>query len=396
MTRFNAPRWLKLSTVAAVSLIGIFYLVGGLVFANMIHADALTPQAPAHDNGVYVIDVAADEITLTSEEAREDTVRPGLAGLFWEGGYGLLGEIRSIEGLRVTRDFEVVTGSVPEPCVGQLDVCEPVDIEGHTYESDPSDVDLDFSEVTISASIGNLGAWRVDSGDNAKWVIHVHGWRAERREAIRSLRTYHEAGFSSLVIDYRNDVNAPSDPAGIYRFGKTEWEDVEAAVKYAVDQGAGVVILHGYSTGAAINLSFLEKSSLADEVRAAVSDSPNIDMAETVKYAASKRLIPGTPIPVPGSLTAVAMFIADQRWDIGWGDIDYAERADEIVTIPMLVFHGEEDDRVPIDVSRAFRDRAPELIELHEVEFAGHVTSWNVDPEFYDSTLTGFLERSGG
>lgn len=396
MTRVKAPRWLKISGVLVATLITIFHLAGGIVFANMIHDDALTPEPPTMNLGVYVTAVSEDRITLTSRDAREDTTRPGLAGLWWEGGYGLLGDIASVDGLEVTRAFEVVSGSSPEPCVGDLDGCKEVDIEGYTYQADPSDVGLAFEEVTFTAPIGDLGAWRIDSGDGTDWVIHVHGWRAGRRDAVRTLPTYHAAGFTSLVIDYRNDENAAPDPTGMYRFGKTEWEDVEAAVRYAVDQGATTVVLHGYSTGVAINLAFLEKSATTDPVVATVSDSPNIDMAETVRHEASKQSIPGTPIPVPGSVTAVAMFIADLRWDVGWSDIDYVDRAEEIVDIPMLVFHGVEDDRVPIDVSRRFRDQKPDLIDLHEVPSAGHVTSWNVDPAAYERTLAGFLEQIVG
>ena len=394
MTRLNAPRWLKISSVVVAALITLFYLAGGIVFANMIHADALTPVPPTNDLGVYVTAVSENLITLTSKEVREDTTRPGLAGLWWVGGYGLLGDIQSIDGLEVTRAFDLVSGPPPEQCIGDLDGCNEVDIEGYTYQSDPSDVGLSFEDVTFASPLGDLGAWRIDSGDGGDWVIHVHGWRAGRREAVRTIPTYHAAGFTSLVIDYRNDEEVAPDPTGIYRFGKSEWEDVEAAVRYAVEQGATRVVLHGYSTGAAINLAFLENSGETGPVVAAVSDSPNIDMAETVRHEASKRSIPGTPIPVPGSLTAVAMFIADLRWDVGWSDIDYVDRAEEIVDIPMLVFHGVEDDRVPIDVSRRFRDRRPDLIELHEVPSAGHVTSWNVDPAAYEATLTEFLERS--
>lgn len=205
------------------------------------------------------------------------------------------------------------------------------------------------------------------------------------------LSTYREAGLTSLVVDYRNDPDAPSDPSGLYRFGTTEWRDIEAAVEYAVSQGAESVVLVGYSTGAALDLAFLENSNTADVVTAMVLDAPNIDMAETVKWEASKRNIPGTSFPVPGSLTAVAMLFADLRWDVGWDQIDYASRSAEIVDVPTLVFHGLEDDRVPIEVSTRFRDGAPELIELHQVPYAGHVTSWNVDPHSYETILARFL-----
>lgn len=387
------PRRAKIIVSILVALTAVFYTAGGIVFANMIHADALMPQPPTPDNGVYVTLIDEDSVTLTSEEQREDTTRPGVAGLAWEGGYGLIGEITAVDGLDVTREFTLVSGALPSPCSAELSACDEVDIESVTFETDPSDVGLAFREVTYSSALGPMGAWRIDSGDGSTWAIHAHGWRSSRRDAVRMLPTYHAAGITSLVIDYRNDVEAPPDPGGLYRFGRTEWEDVEGAVRYALDQGAENILLHGYSTGAALHLAFLENSDLAGEVTAAVYDSPNIDMAETVRHAAAKRHLPGTPMPLPASLTAVAMFIADVRWEVGWSEIDYVDRAADIVTVPTLVFHGVEDDRVPIDVARRFRDRAPNWVQLVEVESAGHVTSWNVDPESYERVLGEFLEQ---
>lgn len=390
----RVPRWLTIVTITLVALALVFYGAGGMVFANMIHSDALTPQPPTPDNGVYVIGVGHDTITLTSRDERDDTTRPGLAGLKWDGGYGVIADISETDGFDVTRRFAHQRGTEPPICSGPLDTCEEVDIQGWTYETDPGNIPLDFEEVSFESDLGPLGAWQIDGGDGTIWAIHAHGWRASRREALRTLHTFNDAGVTSLVVDYRNDEGAPDDPTGLYRFGKTEWEDVEAAVQYAIDEGADSIVLVGYSTGAALHLAFLDNSPLADRVVAAVFDAPNIDMAETVKLGASKRQIPGTPLPVPDSLTAVAIWIADLRWDVDWDYIDYASRSGEIVEVPTLVFHGLNDERVPIEVSERFRDGAPALIELVEVPDAGHVTSWNVGSAAYERKLAAFLDET--
>jgi hypothetical protein len=386
------PRWLKITISSLIVLVGIAFMGGGVVFANMIHSDALNPQPPTPDNGVFVTAIGTDTVTLTSKEERADTVRPGVAGLVWEDGYGQIADIIEVDGLEVTRLFMRSAGVVPPVCEGPLSRCDEVDIESWAYQSDPADVRLDFDDVVFPGPLGELSAWRIDSGEGTVWAIHAHGWRASRREALRSLGAYHQSGITSLVIDYRNDEGAPSDPTNLYRFGRSEWEDVEAAVRYAQNQGAERVVLVGYSTGAALHLAFLENSELGNPVVAAVFDSPNVDMGETVRYEASKRSIPGTSLPVPGPLTAVAMAIAELRWDVGWKEIDYVDRVDEIVTIPILVFHGTEDERVPLEVSRRFQEKAPDLVTLVEVPKAGHVTSWNVHPEAYEARLSEFLE----
>ena len=390
------PRWVKALIGMVLALALVFYGAAGLVFANMIRSDALVPLPPTPDNGVWVRAVDEQEITLTSAEEREDTTRPGLAGLAWDGGYGQLGEIISTDGLDVTRTFFVQRGSFPSVCMGDLVVCEQVDIEGWTFPDDPSSLDIVFEDVTYESLLGPMGAWQVDGGDGSVWAIHAHGWRASRREALRSLPIYQRAAITSLVVDYRNDPDAPADPSGLYRFGRTEWEDIEAAVEFAVTNGADTVVLVGYSTGAAVHLAYLENSNRLGPIKALVFDSPNADMGETVRLAASKTTLPGTSFLLPDSLTAVAMFIADLRWDIDWDEIDYVSRASEIITIPTLVFHGLEDDRVPIEVSRRLQAEAPDRIELVEVEEAGHVTSWNVDPDGYEEALSRFLTESVG
>ena len=385
-------RWTTITVATIAGMVVVFHIAGGILFANMIHADALIPQGPSPDNGVYVTAIGDDTITLTSAEERDDTSRPGFAGLAWDGGYGQIAHVTETDGLEITRLFVRISGPLPPICSGPLTSCEQVDIESWSYQTDPTDIGLGFEEVVFPTRLGDMGAWKIESGDEPVWAIHTHGWRASRREALRSLPTYHAAGITSLVIDYRNDEGAPPDPSGLYKFGRTEWQDVEAAVDHAVANGAERVVLVGYSTGAAIDLAFLEHSDRADRVAALVFDSPNIDMAETVRLEASKRTIPGTPLPVPASLTAVAMSIADLRWDIGWGEIDYVARAAEIVTVPTLVFHGTEDDRVPVEVSRRFRDAASDSVQLVEVPEAGHVTSWNIDPGSYEAALARFLE----
>lgn len=166
--------------------------------------------------------------------------------------------------------------------------------------------------------------------------------RVLHRRGDRIRKHYHQAGITSLVIDYRNDEGASDDPSGLYRFGRTEWEDVESAVRYALGHGAEEIVLHGYSTGAALHLAFFENSDLASQVIAAVYDSPNADTGAALRLEASRRTIPGTSIPVPSSLISVAMFVADLRWDVGWEEIDYIDRAAEIISTPTLIFHGRE------------------------------------------------------
>lgn len=74
-----------------------------------------------------------------------------------------------------------------------------------------------------------------------------------------------------------------------------------------------------------------------------------------------------------------------------WEAIDYGSRADQL-DIPILIFHGTEDQSVPIETSRDLAEARPDLVTLVEFEGAEHVGSWNVDQERYEEELELFLK----
>ena len=204
----TTSKWLKRIAITVAGLMVVFHVAGGYVFSNMIRSDALEPAPPTPDNGVIVTALGDGAITITSVEARSDTTQPGRYGLAYDGGYGQIGKVLAIDGLSVKREFVVMNGQPPAVCGGEPTDCAEVDIEGWAFESDPGDVGLSFEAVSYDAPLGPTSAWQVDSGDGTVWAIHVHGWRASKREAIRTLPLFADAGITSLAIDYRNDPNA--------------------------------------------------------------------------------------------------------------------------------------------------------------------------------------------
>lgn len=366
-------------------MLAAIHLVIGWLISNGLHRGALAVGPRAKDLGVRVRDVTRGRIVLEAPTARRDIGHPGTLGLSWEGGYGRLGDVIDVDDRRFIRSFEPMTGS-PPVCVGALEECPPVEIDSFTFPNDPSDVDLEFRSTTYDSPVGTMGAWLVPGDGSDLWAVHCHGWTAERRELIRMLPSYHAAGVTSLVIDYRNDPGAPLDPTGRHRFGLSEWEDLEAAVQEALDEGANGVVLTGCSTGGALVMAFLERSRLAEVVTAVVLDSPNIVLVEA--FRRGTRDVRATRLMVE-----FGMWIADLRWKVDWEATNFVERAERIIRVPTLVFHGTSDQVIPIAVSRRLAARLPDLVELVETPAAGHVMSWNADPERYDRYLRSFLGR---
>ena len=64
--------------------------------------------------------------------------------------------------------------------------------------------------------------------------------------------------------------------------------------------------------------------------------------------------------------------------------------------MPILLFHGTDDRTVPISSSDAFARALPDLVTYYRARGAGHVESWNVDPDRYERRVGAFLARVPG
>ena len=362
------------------------------MFAIGFKRDGLDVGPPTRDFGVWVRSLDGGRVVLESEGPQQMLGHPGTIGLYWDKGYARVGDVTDVVGLRITRNYEPVHGGPPPVCSDpSLANCHQVDLESYVFPNDPGDRNLGFEEFTFASPLGDLGGWLIPSGDRRRWAIHAHGWKAERREAIRMLPPYHSAGITSVIVDYRNDPDSPRDPTGHYRFGLSEWEDVEAAVTYAMGEGAEEIILAGYSTGGGMLMSFLEQSSLAKHISAVVLDAPNINLADVVRANTQDARIPLINIRMGQLMKELGMWIAHLLWKVDWDRTNYVQRVDQFLEVPTLVFHGTSDQRVPIAISRQLEARAPQLVTLVETAAAGHVMSWNANPEAYERRLTRFL-----
>lgn len=253
--------------------------------------------------------------------------------------------------------------------------------------------DYELQEVAYTSPLGEMAAWYLPA-DGTTWVIHVHGKGATPAEAEPMFTPLQDAGYPQLAITYRNDDGQPRDPSGYYQYGVTEWEDVAGAVEYAVGNGAESIVLNGYSTGGAHVMAYMYRQSLST-VSGVMLDSPNIDLSETVDFGASQRELPLLPFNVPESLSAVAQFFTSLRIGVNWKSVDYAERSAVSLRQPVLVHHGTADLTVPVSESIELAETKPDLVQLIVVEGAGHVGSYEVDPDKYIGEVLGFLQEVG-
>ncbi len=366
-----------------VALVVVFHLGGGWYFSGEIYSSALDPEPSTPSFEIPVVAVGGETVTLSTVDGRDELTLPGVWGLQWDGGFGRMTELIASNEESVEWRLELVSGTPPQ--VGELAA-----LDERAFPGDPLQAHgIPFTDVKYPSRLGETPAWFI-SGDEPTWVILIHGNGLTRRDVLKPLPPIVAAGHPALVITYRNHPLAPADPSGRLQYGLTEWEDLEAAVEYALADGAADVVLVGYSMGGGIVVNFLYESPLADRVRGVVLDAPMLDFGAAVDLGASNRSLPVIGLPIPATLTASAKWIAGLRYDVDWDRLDYLERVTEIET-PILLFHGAADDLVPVATSDELAAMRPDLVTYQRVDSARHLESWNVDPTGYERALTDFL-----
>ncbi|MEV7191910.1 hypothetical protein AB0N81_08870 [Streptomyces sp. NPDC093510] len=319
---------------------------------------------------------AAGRISLTRALA---SLRPGTYGLSGDGTHAIVGPVLESaphEADTVVRRLEAVTH-------GSLGPGDRVRLTPQVHIGDPrAALGIDYEDVTVPGELGALPAWFVP-GARDTWVITVHGLGTTREHPMVVMDFLRRLRVPVLDLAYRGDPGAPRSPDGLGHLGETEWRDVDAAVRHAVRHGAGRVVLHGWSTGAAMCLHTAAHSALRDRISGLVLDSPVLNWETTLRALAGARRTPGPLLPL-------AVRAAQGRTGLR-GD-RLREAADPAtLRVPTLVVHGPDDTVAPWALSRRLAEQRPDLVTLHPVPDAPHGAMWNADPAGYEEVLRRFL-----
>lgn len=372
----------KLWVISLAFLLLLIVLLGAVTwyYADEIKAGAFELDHSPPEFSLEIVAIDDSTVTLTVAEGSPKLDEPGIVGLWNENGYAQVSEILQEADGRIVRSYELLDGG--------LAAGDRVKYERYAFPGHPGRAfGLDFTEVQYPSPLGMMPAWFVP-GESDTWAVLVHGRTASREETLRALAIVNEAGLPALAIGYRNDEGLPQDPSGRYNFGATEWEDLHAAVEYALSNGAADVVLFGFSMGGGIVSHFMIESDLSDTVAGIVLDSPMLNLTGALNLAASQRRVP-QPIP------AIAAVLSSIRFDVDWAVLDVREELLE-VEHPVLLIHGTADRTVPVSQSDGFAADAGSNVTYVRVEGAEHVGSWNVDPDVYRDVLLAWLGSVAG
>jgi pimeloyl-ACP methyl ester carboxylesterase len=364
--------------VRALVVTGVTLLVAVLGVSVLIswHFSSLV-VIPDHSSWSEKVDVEAvspDRIRLQRSEATE---RPGLYGLVWQAGHAVVGPILGEDSNAVTRRLSDVRG--------YLEPGTEAGFDSSVYSGNPREARvLPYRSVDVPGELGPMPAWLIPATGKT-WAIVVHGINDDREVGLRIAPALHRAGLPQLLISYRDDLGAPSSPDGYHHQGETEWQDVAAAVRYALDHGAHRVVLVGYSMGGALVTQLMEHSPLSANVAALVLDAPALNWKAILEFNAERMNLPGLfALPVEWAI--------DARINPDWNSLNALAHPQNF-HLPILLFHGTEDKVVPLKTSEEFAAELPQYVTFYAVPKAGHTQSWNVAPRTYEHRLESFLNQ---
>jgi len=185
-----------------------------------------------------------------------------------------------------------------------------------------------------------LHAWWIIAPETPLATLYLHGNSGNITYRFLQIREITAAGSSVLVLDYRGYGKSGGSPneQGLYA-------DADAAYQYLRDRGysARRIIVQGESLGTAIALDLASRNECAGVVLEGAFTSGG-DVANTV-------------LPFIGALL--------------FRGFDSKSKITK-VRAPLLFFHGDSDEIVPLRLSRALFDAAPEPKSFVEIPGAGH------------------------
>ena len=358
------------------------------VIAVIFARTVVTPPTKRPED-VLILHVGEGTITLS---ATLDSMTPGRYSLWFrrDSGHARVGEILSYTADTVTRQLL----SVDE---GSLDGAVRGRIGGWFYRT-PADLGVPFDEVEIPTELGPAPAWLVPAaGPSTRWMIGVHGRAVRRQETLRSVPVFREEGYTSLLVSYRNDGDAPGTPDNRYSLGDTEWRDIEAALRYAIDHGATSIVLMGWSMGGATVLQAVTRSPLADRVTGVVLESPVVDWITALHYQGVAYKLPR--VVRLGILTLLSSrwssFLTGQSAPIDLRRLDLVAHAQQL-SKPILLLHSDDDGFVPSTASRALAVARPDIVTFVEFTTARHTKLWNYDADRWNGAIARWLGKLGG
>lgn len=234
---------------------------------------------------------------------------------------------------------------------------------GRELTATPGDIGLGYEDVSLTTSDHErLHGWYIPAEATRGVVLFFHGNAGNISHRLDSIRVFHEAGLSTLIIDYRGygQSTGRTSEQGTYLDAQASWDYLVNRRGISPDR----IIIFGRSLGGAVG-TWLGAQNNPAGVIIESSFSSGADMA--------RRLYPFLPA---GLLTRL-------RYPV----VDYAGQ----LSSPVLVIHSRDDEIIPFSMGQAIYAAVRQQKKFLQLR-GDHNNGFLISQVEYASALRGFIQ----
>ena len=249
----------------------------------------------------------------------------------------------------------------------------------------PAELGQNYQTHSISGHSGlRLEAWRIPGDASRPVVVMFHGYGSSKDQLLDEASAFHEFGCETVLVDFRGSGGSDGNETTL---GVNEADDVAAAVDFAKEScGTRPLILYGKSMGSAAILRAIAKAQV--NPAAVIVECPFDRLLTTVENRFSAMGVPSFPF---AQLLVFWGGVQQGMNGFAHNPAEYATR----VHCPVLLLHGEQDQRVSVPQVRSIYDNFAGSKELVLFSHAGHESYLADDPVFWNRAVGAFIRRIG-
>jgi uncharacterized protein len=227
----------------------------------------------------------------------------------------------------------------------------------------PKNINLDYRKINFPTKDGvNISGWYIPAKPEKSTLLFCHGNAGNISHLTEYIRIFHEAGFSTLVFDYRGYGKSEGNPSE-----EGTYSDAEAAWDYLIRQGnpPGKIIVYGQSLGGAVATEVaIRKNPAALIIESSFTSLPDL----------GADLYPWLPVKL------LSKYQYSTVSKIG------------TIKFPKLIIHSPDDEIVPFQHGRIIYEKASQPKDFLEIR-GGHNDGFLISSAIYKDGLMKFFEK---
>lgn len=251
----------------------------------------------------------------------------------------------------------------------------------------PSSLDLQYENLQFRTSDNFLlKGWFIENL-NLQTVIIIHGVDSNKSDGfiLDLIKDIYDMGYSVMAFDLRAHGESEGSDLGLTY---VERDDIRSAINYIENtKNVKEIVLLGLSYGATIALS---NTDLSPSIKGVVSDSPFYDLPELLTTEVSNRTF------IPKFIANLLKFGIIQTIKI-LHDIETNKIISRIQSVenfynPVLIYHCEHDERIPISHSERISKFLPKRSIFKIFDNCDHAKGYEENTKDYNNILKDYLD----